>query len=163
MRSRVELPTNWGTFTAVFTANGLAQLYFPGVDMETDADSPPPQVAWVRQTTVALRRALTGKPSAPLPPLDWPAGATPFQRAVWEALLRIPPGNTLAYGQLAEAIGRPRAARAVGQACGANPIPVLVPCHRVVAGSGALGGFSGGLDWKRRLLAAEGMQPARGR
>ncbi|MCU0771181.1 MAG: MGMT family protein [Verrucomicrobia bacterium] len=63
----------------------------------------------------------------------------------------------MTYGVLAKCIGQPKAARAVGAACGANPVPVLVPCHRVVAASGQLGGFSAGLDWKRRLLAAEGL------
>jgi len=91
-----------------------------------------------------------------LPPLDLEAG-TDFQQSVWQALLRIPPGQTMSYGQVAQAIGRPKAVRAVGQACGANPIPVLIPCHRVVAAHGAIGGFSCGLDLKRLLLAREGI------
>lgn len=72
-------------------------------------------------------------------------------------MLRIPPGETRSYGEIAAALGQPLASRAVGGACGANPIPVLVPCHRVLAANGRLGGFSGGLDWKRRLLAIEGV------
>ena len=63
------------------------------------------------------------------------------------------------YGQVAQGIGRPGAVRAVGQACGANPIPVMIPCHRVLAAGGKLGGFSSGLDWKRKLLAREGAIP----
>jgi O-6-methylguanine DNA methyltransferase len=90
-----------------------------------------------------------------MPPLDLCAGSE-FQRRVWRALRRIPPGRTATYGQIAQAIGHPRAVRAVGGACGANPIPVLIPCHRVVAAGGGLGGFSGGLAWKRLLLAREG-------
>ena len=69
-------------------------------------------------------------------------------------------GRTASYGDLARDIGRPKAFRAVGGACGANPIPVLIPCHRALAANGRLGGFSGGLEWKRTLLAAEGVVPA---
>lgn len=79
-----------------------------------------------------------------------------FQCQVWEALSRIPYGQALSYGELARALGRPGAARAVGQANGANPIPIVIPCHRVVATNGGLGGFSGGLETKRWLLAHEG-------
>lgn len=87
-------------------------------------------------------------------PLD--VGGTPFQRAVWGAARAIPHGRTRTYGEIAAAVGRPGAARAVGQALGANPVPLLVPCHRVVAAGGGLGGFTGGLDLKARLLALEG-------
>ncbi len=80
---------------------------------------------------------------------------TPFQEAVWGALRTIPPGETLSYGALAARIDRPGAARAVGSACGRNPLPIVVPCHRVVGSNGHLGGFGGGLDWKRYLLALE--------
>jgi len=88
-------------------------------------------------------------------PLD--PGGTDFQRAVWTAMRSIPRGRTWTYGGLARAIGRPGGARAVGAACGANPIPVLIPCHRVL-GSGHIGGYSGGdgLATKRALLALEG-------
>jgi methylated-DNA-[protein]-cysteine S-methyltransferase len=83
---------------------------------------------------------------------------TPFQRAVWRALRRIPYGEVRTYGWVARAIGRPGAARAVGGACGANPWPIVVPCHRVVASNG-LGGYSAGLEWKRLLLGIEGALP----
>lgn len=79
---------------------------------------------------------------------------TPFQRQVWTALRRIPFGVTVTYADLAGQLGKPGAARAVGSANGANPIPIVTPCHRVVA-RGGLGGFSGGLDVKRRLLGLE--------
>jgi len=88
---------------------------------------------------------------------------TPFQRAVWEALLAIPYGETRTYGELARAIGRPGAMRAVGAANGANPVPLVVPCHRVVAAGGRLGGFGGGLALKKRLLALESDAPRAGR
>ena len=79
---------------------------------------------------------------------------TPFQHHVWAGLLDIPSGQTMTYGELAKRIGKPKAARAVGTALGSNPVPVLVPCHRIVARTG-LGGFTGGLAIKKRLLAAE--------
>ena len=83
-----------------------------------------------------------------------PAG-TDMQRQVWETLLRIPYGQTWSYGQVAAAIDRPRAARPVGQAVGANPIGIIVPCHRVIGAGGALTGFGGGLWRKKRLLTLE--------
>ena len=82
---------------------------------------------------------------------------TPFQRQVWDELTRIPYGGTITYGELARRVGRPNGPRAVGQANGRNPIPIIVPCHRVVAGNG-LGGYAGGLPLKRALLAVEGAQ-----
>jgi len=80
---------------------------------------------------------------------------TPFQQAVWRAMLAIPYGRTAGYAAIAQRIGRPKAVRAVGTACGANPAPVLIPCHRVIASDGSLGGFGGGLALKRAMLAAE--------
>ncbi len=81
---------------------------------------------------------------------------TAFQLEVWEALADIPYGETVTYGELARRVGRPAAVRAVGQANGANPLPIVYPCHRVVAAGGRLGGYGGGLDVKRQLLALEG-------
>jgi methylated-DNA-[protein]-cysteine S-methyltransferase len=80
---------------------------------------------------------------------------TPFQRAVWEATRRIPHGQTRSYGWIAQQMGKPSAVRAVGQALGRNPFPIIVPCHRVLAGDGGLGGFSGGLNMKKSLLELE--------
>ena len=85
------------------------------------------------------------------------SGGTPFQRSVWEAMRSIPHGDTISYAELANRVGRPGAARAVGQAVGANPVPLLIPCHRVVASDGGLGGFGGGLQMKRELLCQEGV------
>jgi methylated-DNA-[protein]-cysteine S-methyltransferase len=81
---------------------------------------------------------------------------TAFQREVWSELARIPYGETISYGELARRVGRPSAPRAVGQANGRNPIPVIVPCHRVLASNG-IGGYGGGLKVKRQLLAVEGV------
>lgn len=83
-------------------------------------------------------------------------GGTPFQQTVWRALRDIPSGQTRSYGQLAAAIGQPRAMRAVGLANGSNPIGIIVPCHRVIGAHGSLTGYGGGLERKRWLLAFEG-------
>lgn len=83
-----------------------------------------------------------------------PVGS-PFQLSVWRALTEIPYGLTTSYGEIARRIGRPSASRAVGAANGSNPIPIIVPCHRVIGSSGALTGFGGGIDTKRWLLAHE--------
>ena len=82
-------------------------------------------------------------------------GGTVFQRAVWRALRDIPAGETRTYGQLAQAVGSPKAVRAVGLANGANPVGVIVPCHRVIGANGTLTGYAGGLERKRWLLAHE--------
>jgi len=80
---------------------------------------------------------------------------TPFQRKVWNALCQIPYGETISYGELARRIGQPSAARAVGLANGSNPLPIVVPCHRVIGADGSLTGFGGGIERKRWLLAHE--------
>ncbi|GHJ99573.1 methylated-DNA--[protein]-cysteine S-methyltransferase [Streptomyces sp. NPDC003753] len=87
--------------------------------------------------------------------LELRLNGTPFQRGVWEQLRRIPYGETRSYGQLADALGKPGASRAVGLANGRNPIGIIVPCHRVIGASGGLTGYGGGLDRKRRLLEFE--------
>lgn len=84
---------------------------------------------------------------------------TAFQRKIWKKLLEILPGQLVTYGMLAREIGRPRAYRAVGQAVGANPLPIVIPCHRVIASDGSLGGFAWGIDSKKKLLAIEGIKP----
>jgi len=82
---------------------------------------------------------------------------SPFQRSVWHALADIPYGETISYGELARRIGNPRAVRAVGRANGANPIAIVLPCHRVIGSNGTLTGYGGGLDRKAKLLALEGI------
>ena len=91
-------------------------------------------------------------------PLD--LQGTPFQLKAWKTLLRIPFGKVVSYGEEARMLGKPTAYRAVGSANGRNPIPIIVPCHRVVAGDGTLGGYSAGLPMKRKLLALEGVSVA---
>lgn len=88
--------------------------------------------------------------------VPWKASGTPFQLKVWDALCTIPAGETLSYAGLAERIGRPTAVRAVGHANGANPVAVVVPCHRVIGTNGSLTGYGGSLPRKRWLLELEG-------
>ena len=166
----IELPvtTRAGLFLAHYSETGLAGLDFPNSDglvaparrtsgrAVMSKQIPLPILRWHRLTTEALKNVLVGRPPKNLPPLDW-TGNTEFQKSVWRAMLRLGPGKTRSYGEIAKAIGKPKAVRAVGGACGANPIPVLVPCHRVLAAGNKIGGFGGGLDWKRKLLAAEGV------
>lgn len=95
-------------------------------------------------------------------PIDIASG-TPLQRAVWLQIAKIPHGETISYTTLAERVGFPRAVRAVASACGANPLPFVIPCHRVLSKDGSIGGFTmvGGLDVKRRLLAIESRKQAK--
>jgi O-6-methylguanine DNA methyltransferase len=109
----------------------------------------------LRHAQTQLREFLSGKRRAMVCPVDLSAGS-PFQRRVWRATVAIPYGRARSYKWVAARVGGPQYARAVGLALGANPVPILVPCHRVVAHDGALGGFSCGLAMKRRLLALEG-------
>jgi len=164
----VEISTEEGGFLACFTAQGLARLEFPKssrgssgaepAQTTTESYSVPAVLSpWYNLTREALRQRLRGREVGTLPPLDLSEG-TAFQRQVWQALLRIPCGQTCSYSELAAAVKNPAAVRAVGRACGANPIPILIPCHRVLAKGGGLGGFSAGLAWKRLLLQREGWQ-----
>lgn len=105
--------------------------------------------------TSALRAYFAGNLAA-IDRLPTATGGTPFQRVVWRALRDIPCGTTLSYGELARRIGRAEAVRAVGLANGANPVSIVVPCHRVIGASGALTGYGGGIERKRWLLAHEG-------
>ncbi|NJC41413.1 methylated-DNA-[protein]-cysteine S-methyltransferase [Brevundimonas alba] len=109
---------------------------------------------------VAVRRAVEAYFSGEVRALDAVAvktGGTVFQRTVWAALRAIPPGETRSYGQLAAAIGSPKAVRAAGLANGQNPVAVIVPCHRVIGANGTLTGYAGGLERKRWLLKHEGV------
>jgi O-6-methylguanine DNA methyltransferase len=160
----LPIATGDGIFLARYSEKGLTKLDWPKSGKPGRAKLPPGQDApqrvpasisrWHRATTAALKKILAGRDAKKLPPLDW-SGKTEFQQAVWRAMLKISPGKTKSYGEIAGAIGKPKAVRAVGGACGANPIPVLVPCHRILAANKKLGGFSGGLEWKQKLLARE--------
>jgi O-6-methylguanine DNA methyltransferase len=108
----------------------------------------------LRTARDSILRYLADGTSIPFLPIAF-GKATGFQQDVWKALREIPSGETRSYQQIAQQIGRPRSARAVGQACGKNPLAILVPCHRVIAAGGKLGGYSGGLHIKKALLAIE--------
>ncbi|MGA2870034.1 MAG: methylated-DNA--[protein]-cysteine S-methyltransferase [Verrucomicrobiota bacterium] len=160
----IELPitTRDGEFMAHYSEQGLAGLNFPKAKAASSRAVNAKQIPlkilqWHRTTTAALKKILAGLEPGELPPLDW-AGTTDFQKSVWKAMLKIPLGKTKSYGEIAQAIGNPKAVRAVGGACGANPIPVLVPCHRVLAANNKIGGFSSGLGWKASLLEREGIE-----
>ena len=161
----IEFPidTVEGRFIARYSQHGLAGLDFPRPAKAKRTDKISPAVlsrsvkAWHRLAAQALGRMLAGRAPGKLPPLDLSAG-TEFQQRVWREMLKITFGQTRSYGELAQATGNAKAVRAVGGACGANPIPVLVPCHRVLAANQKLGGFSGGLEWKIKLLAREGIE-----
>ena len=107
----------------------------------------------IGQWADALAEYIAGRAKMPAPPMD--IRGTPFQFAVWEQLREIPAGETRSYTEIARRIGRPRAIRAVGTANGANPVSIVIPCHRAVRASGHLGGYRWGLERKRKLLEME--------
>jgi len=157
----LPIQTRDGEFLAHYSSKGLCGLDFPDEEardkVRAYAVNIPSEVQrWHQQTTKALENALAGRLVTELPPLDL-SGGTDFQRRVWRVLKGIGCGRTLSYGEVADEVGDRKAVRSVGRACGANPIPVLIPCHRVLASKQKIGGFSGGLDWKRKLLAREGI------
>jgi methylated-DNA-[protein]-cysteine S-methyltransferase len=135
-------------------AEGLTLISFPSGRRPRE-----PSASWVRDDGVLaqaigqLRSYFAGECREFELPLR--AGGTPFQERVWGALRQVPFGATVSYGELARRIGQPSAARAVGAANGANPLPIVVPCHRVIGADHTLTGFGGGLDTKRFLLAHE--------
>ncbi len=144
-----------GTFVAYYSDKGLARLDFPNGRTAKPAEPTNPKTKqWHKLTTRAIEQVFKGQPITSPPPFDLSCG-TEFQRNVWKALRKISCGKTKRYSEVAAAVGKPKGARATGNACGANPIPLLIPCHRVLGSGGKLGGFSSGLDWKRKLLQRE--------
>jgi O-6-methylguanine DNA methyltransferase len=160
--------TPLGEFGAVLSPTGLSRLTFPAEPFSRCE-------AWAQRWFVGCERStderrlatlsdqLTGYLTRSLGDLAVPVDlrGTPFQRRVWRALLDIPYGETRSYAEVAAAIGRPSAVRAVGFANGANPVPLIVPCHRVVGSDGTLTGYGGGLPLKQRLLELEGVRTFR--
>jgi methylated-DNA-[protein]-cysteine S-methyltransferase len=155
LRSYESVPTPLGPLLVVFAGDELVGLFF-------DGHTRTPRVSGRHGAPVGPRDVLTQQLN------EYFGGArtrfdvavrlegTPFQVAVWSALVEIPFGTTSTYSDLAERIGRPRAARAVGAANGRNPISIVVPCHRLIGASGDLTGYGWGLDRKQRLLEIEG-------
>jgi O-6-methylguanine DNA methyltransferase len=157
-----EFPTSWGVFRAAASAGGISAVALPGGDGAAFfsyikkkypafllVEQPSPEL---EQFRAELDEYLAGERREFAVPFH--IRVTPFQFSVLEILSTIPYGGTMTYGDVAARLGSPRAARAVGAACAANPIPLIVPCHRVVAASG-VGGYAGGPDLKRKLLALE--------
>lgn len=151
-------------FLAV-TSRGVCALSFPGETSLDDevaalqADWPEARLVADATVTVRLmRQIVAGLQGAAAEPMRLLVQGTNFQIRVWEALLRIPPGQVVSYGQVAAAAGSPNAVRAVGSAIGSNPVPLLIPCHRVIRNTGAFGNYSGGVWRKRALLAWEQAQ-----
>lgn len=161
---RVRIASPVGPVAVVGTEAGVSQIYFdngPRPVQSGRGHSPPTTVAPpniprpVRQAVDQLQQYFQGEPAAFQFPLYY--GGTPFQRTVWEYLMTIPRGETRTYGEVAQAIGKPKAARAVGGAVGSNPLSIVIPCHRVVAADGQGGGYGGGMKAKRFLLQLEGV------
>ena len=154
VRNAMVIETPIGPLHAVFDEKErLAELGFSGrqailpVDGGTGRIACPPLVQQLLEYFSGQRKTF----DFPLAPKG-----TPFQLAVWNALLEIPYGDTITYAELARRIGKPSAIRAVGAANGANPIPVIIPCHRVIGSNGTLTGYGGGIERKQWLLALEG-------
>jgi len=146
-----------GTLLLAGDANGLRLVSF-----ESSKHAVPPPADWRQDKTPfgEVIRQLQAYFRGELKEFDLPLalGGTEFQLRVWNSLRTIPYGETISYGQLAERIGNPKAVRAVGLANGSNPIPIIIPCHRVIGSDGSLTGFGGGLSTKKMLLELESKQ-----
>lgn len=150
-------PSPLGPLVVTTSAAGLRSVGLPGSPASAGAVAVRPvAVRPVDEVAAALDAYFAGDLEALHGVRVDLEGRTPFSSMVLAALRGVPAGGITSYGRLAAAVGRPLAARAVGRAVGANPVPLVVPCHRVVGGDGSLGGFSGGVPAKRWLLAHEG-------
>lgn len=152
----VEIPSPLGTLRAEASSRGVVSLLF-GPPSSTAPPGDPGGVGHLEALRSQLEAYFAGRLRAFSVPLD--LRGTPFQREVWTALREISFGETRTYEELAALVRRPAAVRAAGAANGANPVAIVVPCHRVVAKDGTLGGYGGGLDRKRALLELEGALP----
>ncbi len=152
------VPTSLGAMLVAATDKGVCRLSFNEGREALEARFPQAELAKGGAEFAALLEQVVAAVEAPGDfahiPLD--VKGTAFQEAVWKELQRIPAGETRTYAQLATAVGRPKAVRAAGSANGANNVAVLIPCHRVIATGGGMGGYAYGLEIKRKLLAREG-------
>ena len=135
------------------SGSGLVSVRLTDRDAATPVKAAAPRNPHLAAAVAQLRDYFAGKSPVLNVPLD--IAGTAFQQKVWKAARRIPAGQTRSYWWLAVRLGDPRAARAVGGAMGANPVPLFVPCHRVVRRDNSLGGFSCGIEWKEMLIAHE--------
>jgi len=144
-----------GPMILVASDEALVGLYFTGQKYVPDQSRwhADPGLPVIRTAVTELDEYFAGTRETFDVPIA-PAG-TAFQRAVWDAISRVPYGETITYGELARRVGRPGSARAAGAATGQNPVGVIVPCHRIVGAGGTLTGYAGGLDRKRALLTLE--------
>lgn len=158
----VDVATSWGTITFNGNKSGVTGCVLPALHQTPDQSFQIGRLTCrngdgdcgdIEMIASFVEHLFAGQP-ATMPATVFPDGPAFYQR-VWRHLLHIPLGTTESYGAVARRIGHPRAARAVGQACGANPLPLVIPCHRVIGAHGRLGGFGCGLAWKRLLLARE--------
>ncbi|MCC6203096.1 MAG: methylated-DNA--[protein]-cysteine S-methyltransferase [Gammaproteobacteria bacterium] len=150
---RATIETPLGSLTALATDRGLCAIQFPDDAIPANA-RPSPRHGHAALACRQLGEYFARRRTSFDVPFDWTL--TPFRRRVLAQVVRIPFGATRSYGEIAQAIGQPGAARAVGGANHANPIPLIVPCHRVIGATGQLVGYGGGLASKRWLLAFEG-------
>ena len=155
--AQATIATPLGTMLLARTAQGLAGVWFEGQKDHPGALAAPerPGDPVLSAAAAQLRAYFTGELESFELPLE--LHGTSFQRGVWQALLRIDPGHTCSYGEIAQQVGSPRALRAVGAAIAKNPLSVIVPCHRVIGRSGDLTGYAGGMQRKRALLTLEGV------
>lgn len=155
----------WTTFDSALgemliaaTSRGICRLTFDDSEASLKRLFPKATIlkdeGGLKELVEGALTAIESPLAAPELPID--VAGTAFQEAVWRELRKIPPGETRSYAQIAAAIGQPTAVRAVGTANGDNHVAVIIPCHRVIRSDGSLGGYAGGLDRKRKLLAAEG-------
>lgn len=153
----ITLETPIGPLGIETTARGVRRIDFnPNGTAKASPSADPAARQHLERAVKQLREYFAGERDRFELTLDM--DGTAHQQRVWQALLQIPFGRTLTYGQVAARLGTPRGARAVGRACATNPVPVVVPCHRVVGGDGALHGFGGGLWRKKALLELEQKQ-----
>lgn len=145
------LDTPLGTMGLGAEDGAIVRLYLPTQPMPRLMPCVTPLLKTAGDQLLELLAGTRRTTDLPLAPQG-----TPFQKKVWSALLRIPWGETRTYGEIAREVGCPGGARAVGMANHRNPIPILIPCHRVLGGGGRLTGYAGGLELKRKLLELEG-------
>ena len=151
--SSMTIDSPIGKLTLLANENALFEVWLPN-SRGSEIDHRRSRSAVLLSTAAQLEEYFARKRSEFRVPLV--LRGTPFQREVWNSLLQIPYGTTVSYGTIASHIGRPKSSRAIGQANARNPIPIIVPCHRVVASNG-LGGYAGGLSMKESLLELEGV------
>ena len=157
-RNQIVVASPVGKLRLIASDKGLVAIDVRNVKTSNDQVKNAAAQKILSATKKQLEQYFAGKRTAFDIPLD--LEGTDFQQLAWRALCRIPFGRTISYGDQAKNIKKPKAFRAVGSANGKNPIPIIVPCHRVVAGDGSLGGYSLGLKMKKQLLALEGVSVA---